>query len=145
MVDSRKASTQAKRFTRWLATELAGLGLPVVSRLARGVDCNAHIGALTSDNITAVIGNGIDVYYPKSNRALQQQLENKALVISVFLPSAPPHAAQFPQRKRLVSGLSLGTVDAEVTMRSGSLITARFAARQGRDVFAVPGQADRER
>ena len=67
MVGSRKASTQAKRFTRWLATELAGQRLKVVSRLARGVDCNAHIGALGSGNITAVIGAGIDVYYPKAN------------------------------------------------------------------------------
>lgn len=144
MVGSRKASTQAKRFTRWLAAELAGQGLTVVSGLARGVDCNAHTGALETGNTIAVIGTGIDVYYPKANRALQQQLENEALVITEFFPGAPPRAAQFPQRNRLISGLSLGTIVVEATVRSGSLITARFAAEQGREVFAVPGQVDRE-
>lgn len=144
MVGSRKASTQAKRFTRWLAAELAGQGLTVVSGLARGVDCNAHTDALETGNTIAVIGTGIDVYYPKANRALQQQLENEAPVITEFFPIAPPRAAQFPQRNRLISGLSLGTIVVEATVRSGSLITARFAAEQGREVFAVPGQVDRE-
>jgi DNA processing protein len=143
MVGSRKASTQAKRFTRWLAAELAGQGFTVVSGLARGVDCNAHSGALETGHTIAVIGTGIDVYYPKENQALQRQLENEALVITEFFPGAPPRAAQFPQRNRLISGLSLGTVVVEATKRSGSLITARFAAEQGREVFAVPGQVDR--
>ena len=144
MVGSRRASTQAKRFTRWLAAELASRGLTVVSGLARGVDRNAHTGALETGNTIAVIGTGIDVYYPKENQALQHQLENEALVITEFFPGAPPRAAQFPQRNRLISGLSLGTIVVEANMRSGSLITARFAAEQGREVFAVPGQEDRE-
>lgn len=144
MVGSRKASAQAMRFTRWLAAELADQGLTVVSGLARGIDCSAHTGALETGNTIAVIGTGIDVYYPKENRALQRQLENEALVITEFFPGAPPRAAQFPQRNRLISGLSLGTIVIEATMRSGSLITARFAADQGREVFAVPGQVERE-
>lgn len=144
VVGSRNASTQAKRFTRWLAEELASQGLTIVSGLASGVDCNAHTGALQSGSTIAVIGTGIDVYYPKGNQALQHRLENEALVMTEFFPGAPPRAAQFPQRNRLISGLSLGTIVVEATLRSGSLITARFATEQGREVFAVPGQVDRE-
>ena len=144
VVGSRHASAQANRFTRWLAAELAGSGLTIVSGLARGIDSSAHRGALESGNTIAVIGTGTDVYYPKSNRGLQVQLENEGAVVSEFLPGAPPRAAQFPQRNRIISGISLGTIVIEATLRSGSLITARFAAEQGREVFAVPGQVDRE-
>ena len=143
VVGSRNASAQANRFTRWLAAELARAGLVVVSGLARGIDSSAHRGALETGHTIAVVGTGPDVYYPKSNRALQTQLENEGAVVSEFYPGAPPRAAQFPQRNRVISGISLGTIVVEATMRSGSLITARFAAEQGREIFAVPGPVDR--
>lgn len=144
VVGSRKATLPALRVTRSLTTSLAETGLTVVSGLARGVDTHALSGALPSGRAVAVIGTGINRYYPASNRELQRTLEQRGAVVSEFMPDAPPRAAHFPQRNRLISGLSVGTLVTEATLRSGSLITARCAADQGREVFAMPGSPDGE-
>ncbi|HEX7190121.1 MAG TPA: DNA-processing protein DprA [Thermoanaerobaculia bacterium] len=141
IVGSRRASPYAVNAAKHLATPLASEAmLVIVSGLARGVDAAAHEAALDADGTTiAVLGTGIDIVYPKSNRALFRRIENEGLIVSEFAPGTPPHAMNFPIRNRIISGLSLGTVIVEATGRSGSLITARTAAEQGREVFAVPG------
>lgn len=141
IVGSRRASPYAVNAAKHLATPLASEALlVVVSGLARGVDAAAHEAALDAHGTTiAVLGTGIDVVYPKSNRALFRRIENEGLIVSEFPPGTPPLSQNFPIRNRIISGLSLGTVIVEATGRSGSLITARTAAEQGREVFAVPG------
>jgi len=141
IVGSRRASPYAINVAKHLAAPLASdANLVVVSGLARGVDAAAHEAALDARGTTiAVLGTGIDVVYPKSNRALFRRIEAEGLIVSEFAPGTPPRAGHFPIRNRIISGLSLGAVIVEATGRSGSLITARMAAEQGREVFAVPG------
>ena len=141
IVGSRRASPYAINVAKHLAAPLASdANLVVVSGLARGVDAAAHEAALDARGTTiAVLGTGIDIVYPKSNRALFRRIEAEGLIVSEFAPGSPPLAGHFPIRNRIISGLSLGTVIVEATGRSGSLITARMAAEQGREVFAVPG------
>ncbi|HEY2830268.1 MAG TPA: DNA-processing protein DprA, partial [Thermoanaerobaculia bacterium] len=141
IVGSRRASPYAVNAAKHLAAPLASEAkLVVVSGLARGVDAAAHEAALDAGGTTiAVLGTGIDLVYPKSNRALFRRIETEGLIISEFPPGTPPLAQNFPIRNRIISGLSLGTIIVEATGRSGSLITARTAAEQGREVFAVPG------
>jgi DNA processing protein len=141
IVGSRRASPYAINVAKHLAAPLASdANLVVVSGLARGVDAAAHEAALDARGTTiAVLGTGIDIIYPKSNRALFRRIEAEGLIVSEFAPGSPPLAGHFPVRNRIISGLSLGTVIVEATGRSGSLITARMAAEQGREVFAVPG------
>lgn len=141
VVGSRRASPYAINAAKAIADPLArDAKLVVVSGLARGVDAAAHEAALDANGATiAVLGTGIDVVYPKSNRKLFRRIEEQGLIVSEFAPGTPPLAANFPTRNRIISGLSLGTVIIEATSRSGSLITARTAAEQGREVFAVPG------
>jgi DNA processing protein len=140
IVGSRRASPYAINVARQLGDDLARSGLLVVSGLARGVDAAAHEAALDASFPTiAVLGTGIDIAYPRTNRALYKRIVEHGLLLSEFPPGTPPLAANFPIRNRVISGLTLGTIIVEATSRSGSLITARMAAEQNRDVFCVPG------
>lgn len=138
MVGARNASAAGRRFARTLAEEVGRAGLTVVSGLARGIDAAAHEGALRTGTV-AVVAGGVDVIYPEENRQLHGQLTVQGAVISEVPPGTEPVAALFPRRNRTISGLALGTVVVEAALRSGSLITARQALDQGREVFAVPG------
>lgn len=140
VVGSRKATPYALNAARRLARELVQAGVTVVSGLARGIDAAAHQSALEASGRTiAVIGTGIDMIYPRSHRQLSRQIQEQGLIVSEFPAGTPPLPPNFPIRNRIISGLTLGTVVVEATGRSGSLITARMAAEQGREVFAVPG------
>jgi DNA processing protein len=137
MVGARNASAASCRFARQLAHDLAREGAAVVSGLARGIDTAAHQGACPAT--IAVIAGGIDVAYPPENEALQQRIAAEGLLIAEMPPGTEPRARHFPHRNRIIAGLSLGTVVVEAAPRSGSLITARLAGEQGREVMAVPG------
>jgi DNA processing protein len=140
VVGSRKGSHIGRAFTRQLSGDLAALGFTIVSGLARGIDAAAHEGALASSGRTlAVLGCGIDRLYPPEHGPLRQRIEQHGAVLSEFPMGTPPHSYHFPQRNRVISGLSLGVIVTEATSRSGSLITARMALEQNREIFAVPG------
>jgi DNA processing protein len=140
LVGSRDASAYGRQMTAQIGEGLAAQGVTVVSGLARGVDAAAHAAALRAGGRTiAVMGSGIDVVYPSEHHRLHMQIAKNGAVVSEYPMGAPPDAENFPGRNRIISGLSLGTVVVEATERSGSLITAQFAAEQGREVFAVPG------
>ncbi|GJL54996.1 MAG: DNA polymerase [Nitrospirales bacterium] len=141
VVGSRKATAAGLAFTRTLSRELASVGLTVVSGLARGVDLAAHEGALecSTGRTLAVLGCGIERTYPAEHTSLRERIEERGAVLSEFAPGALPHGYHFPQRNRVISGMSLGVVVTEATEKSGSLITARLALDQNREVFAVPG------
>ena len=140
IVGSRNATSYGLRQAKWFAAELAERGFAIVSGLAKGINTSAHQGALTSSGRTiGVVGAGIDVVYPKCNKQLHTDLINRGLVVSEFLPGMPPKAMNFPQRNRVISGLSLGTIVIEASLRSGSLISARMAMEQNRNVFASTG------
>ena len=139
MVGSRHASLYGKRVSEEIAMGLAGRGVTVVSGAARGVDSAAHKGALRAGRTVAVLGCGADVAYPKENARLLDEIAATGAVVSEYPPGTQPLPAFFPQRNRIISGLSRGTVVVEAAERSGSLITAEFALSEGRDVFAVPG------
>ncbi len=138
IVGARNASAAAIRFARTLAAELSGGGLAVVSGLARGIDGAAHQGALDGGTV-AVIAGGIDVVYPPEHADLQARIAEQGLLIAEQPPGVEPQARHFPRRNRIIAGLSLGVVVVEAAPRSGSLITARLALEQGREVMAVPG------
>ena len=137
VVGARNASANGRRLARDLARDLAASGVIVVSGLARGIDAMAHEGALPAT--VAVVAGGADIVYPEENRALQERIGQEGLIVAEMPPGTEPQSRHFPRRNRIISGLSLATVVVEAAERSGSLITARFAAEQGRDVFAVPG------
>jgi DNA processing protein len=140
MVGARNASANGRVLARRLAEELAAAGLVVVSGLARGIDTAVHEGALAVSGPTvAVIASGIDVPYPADNAELMARIAEQGVVISERPLGAEPQARHFPRRNRLIAGLSLGVVVVEAAPNSGSLITARLAAEQGREVMAVPG------
>lgn len=138
IVGARNASANGRKFAKQLAAELGQFELTVVSGMARGVDSAAHDGALNTGTV-AVLAGGVDVIYPPENAKLYQSICEQGLVLSEYAPSVKPLARQFPRRNRIISGLSLAVIVVEAAQRSGSLITARYAAEQGRDVFAVPG------
>lgn len=144
IVGARNASATGCGFARKISHELANAGYVVVSGMARGIDGAAHAAALQSNHnagggTIAVLGGGVDVVYPREHQDLYAQLCEQGCVVSEMPPGLQPQARHFPRRNRIISGLSLGTVVIEAGRNSGSLITARFAAEQGRDVFAVPG------
>ncbi|MEE2566819.1 DNA-processing protein DprA [Hyphobacterium marinum] len=138
IVGARNASAVGVRFARELAQGLADAGVIVVSGLARGIDGAAHNGSLNGGTI-AVLAGGIDHIYPPEHAELHREIARRGLIVSESRLGMSPTARDFPRRNRLISGLSLGTVVVEAAMRSGSLITARLAAEQGREVMAVPG------
>ena len=140
VVGSRRASPYGMNAAEHLSQQLVSAGVTVVSGLARGIDAAAHTAALSAAGTTvAILGTGIDIIYPRSHRRLTRTIEQRGAVLTEFPPGTPPLAPNFPIRNRVISGISLGTVIVEATGRSGSLITARTAAEQGREVFAVPG------
>jgi DNA processing protein len=137
MVGARNASAAAQKVTGILAADLAAAGLVIVSGLARGVDGAAHQASLAHGTV-AVIGNGAAHAYPKDNSDLQAAIIEQGLLLSENPPDTAPQASLFPRRNRIIAGLSLGVIVVEAAQRSGSLITARLAGEQGREVFAVP-------
>lgn len=138
VVGARNASAAGGRFARGLAADLGAAGYAVVSGLARGIDAQAHLGALDTGT-AAVVAGGVDVVYPRENADLYARIVETGAVVSERPFGATPKARHFPRRNRIVSGLCAGVAVVEATPRSGSLITARLAAEQGREVFAVPG------
>lgn len=138
VVGARIASAGGQRIARGLAQQLGEAGHVVVSGMARGIDGAAHAGALPTGTV-AVLGGGIDDVYPPDNAELYQQIVERGCVVSESPVGARAQAKDFPRRNRIISGLSRGVVVVEAELRSGSLITARLAAEQGREVFAVPG------
>jgi DNA processing protein len=138
MVGARNASLNGRKFATKLAKELGQSGQIIVSGLARGIDTSAHEGALATGTI-AVVAGGIDIVYPRENTDLYEQIKQRGLIFAESPLGMEPIARHFPKRNRIVSGLSTGVVVIEATFKSGSLITARMAGEQGRDVYAVPG------
>jgi len=144
LVGSRQASAYGLSVCNKICKELAWQGWTVVSGMARGIDSAAHRGALEGGGRTlAVWGTGLDVVYPKENLTLSKEIASSGAILSEFPLGTPPEPGNFPVRNRIISGLSLGVVVVEATVRSGSLITARMALDQGRQVFAVPGPIGR--
>jgi DNA processing protein len=140
VVGSRAATPYALEVATRLAGELAERGVVVTSGLARGVDSAAHRGCLDAGGVTAaVLGSGLDRVYPAEHEPLAERIASQGIVVSELGPGAPPLPEHFPLRNRIISGLSLGVVVVEASEKSGSLITARCALEQGRDVLAVPG------
>jgi DNA processing protein len=140
IVGTRRTTQYGRQAAEQVASELAQAGVTVVSGLARGIDTVAHRAALAAGGRTiAVLGSGVDIIYPSENRNLAEQIIESGAVVSEFVPGTKPDAQNFPARNRIVSGMSLGTVIVEAPARSGALITASFAADQGREVFVIPG------
>jgi DNA processing protein len=140
IVGSRNPTAAGRDTAFEFAESLAASGLGIVSGLAEGIDSAAHRGALAAQGITiAVFGSGVDVVYPHRNRDLSMQIARQGALVSEFPLGTPPRRANFPQRNRLIATMSLGTLVVEAARRSGSLITARLAVDQNRELFAVPG------
>lgn len=141
VIGSRECTPQGQRLARDFARELAAAGLVVTSGMARGIDGAAHEGALAASQGTtiAVVATGPDRIYPGEHRRLAHRIADHGLVVSLWPTGTRPLAGNFPQRNRVISGMALGTIVVEAALKSGSLITARLAAEQGRQVYAVPG------
>jgi len=140
VVGSRNPTAGGKSITKELSTSLSLSGLVITSGMATGIDGEAHIAALESDGETiAVCGTGLDRIYPAKHRALAHQISEQGALVSEFSIGTMPMSQNFPRRNRLISGMSLGVLVVEASIKSGSMITARLANEQGREVFAVPG------
>jgi len=140
VIGTRRATAYGKEATRVFASELAANGVTIVSGLARGIDAVAHQAALDAGGRTiAVLGNGIDQLYPPEHRKLAERIIESGALVCDYPPGTRPEAGNFPPRNRIINGLSLGVLIVEAPETSGALITADFAAEQGRDVFAMPG------
>lgn len=140
IVGSRNASPQGLRNAEAFAQAASEAGLCIVSGMAQGIDAAAHLGGLRGrGSSVAIVGTGLDKVYPSANRELAHQLALNGAIVSEFPLGTPPLPANFPRRNRIISGLSLGCLVVEASLQSGSLITARMALEQGRDVFAIPG------
>ncbi len=140
IVGSRNPTAAGRDTAFAFAESLAACGLAITSGLAEGIDSAAHRGALAAQGITlAVLGNGLDRIYPRSNHRLSEEISFRGAVISEFPLGTPPRRENFPQRNRIIAALSMGTLVVEAARRSGSLITARFAGDQNRELFAIPG------
>jgi DNA processing protein len=140
VVGSRRATPYGRETARRLSRELAASGLTIVSGLARGIDAEAHEGALQGSGRTlAVLGSGLDRLYPPEHQALAERIVERGAILSEFDLDEPPLPSNFPRRNRIITGLTLGTLVVEAAAKSGSLISARLAMEQNRDVFAVPG------
>ncbi len=140
VVGSRNASEYGIKVTQELSRNLASLGVTIVSGMARGIDSAAHIAAIQGGGRTiAVLGSGIDVIYPPENRRLFESISENGAVVSEYHLGTRPNSYNFPPRNRIISGFSLGVLVVEASPKSGSLITAKLALDQGRDVYAVPG------
>ncbi|NJN69249.1 MAG: DNA-protecting protein DprA [Nitrospira sp.] len=145
IVGGRRATASGRIHTEEIAKDLSERGVTIVSGLARGIDAAAHRGALAGKGRTiAVLGCGIDRTYPSEHQTLRRSLESHGAVISELPIGAAPHSHHFPRRNRIISGLSLGVLVSEAATNSGSLITAKLALEQGREVFAVPGSIKEE-
>jgi len=143
MVGSRNASVYGLTVAEKFSAQLSELGFVVVSGLAKGIDAAAHRGCLkTGGQTVAVIGCGLSHIYPQENKELYRQISQNGAIISEFPMATPPITFNFPARNRIISGLSLAVLVIEASLKSGALITSRFALEQGRDVFAVPGKID---
>ena len=141
LVGSRNAKDYGRKVSYRLSYQLAQRGVTVISGLAKGIDTLAHRGALEAGGRTiAVMGNGLSIVYPATNSNLAEKIEASGALVSEFPMAARPKSRNFPRRNRIISGLTLGTVVVEASNRSGALITARLAAEQNREVFAVPGE-----
>ncbi len=138
IVGARNASLNGKKIAHQLAQDLTAAGYTVWSGLARGIDTAAHTGAVAKSTV-AVLAGGADVLYPRENKDLYENIKANGAVVSEMPPGTEPQAAYFPRRNRIISGASAGVIIVEGTPKSGSLITARFALDQGREVFGVPG------
>lgn len=140
MVGSRNATPNGLSTAKRFAYTLANAGLTITSGLALGIDTASHEGALTAGgNTIAVLGTGVDVIYPHKNIKLASKIRDNGVIISEFPLGTKPHAKNFPKRNRIISGLSVATLVIEASLRSGSLITAKFALEQNREVLAIPG------
>ncbi len=140
IIGSRKASNYGLRNAYWMGHELSSAGLCITSGLALGIDTNADLGALASGNLTiAVVGTGLDLVYPKANQKLAEEIVEHGAIISEFPLGTPPLSGNFPRRNRIMSGMSMGTLVVEAALKSGTLITAKLALEQNREVFAIPG------
>ena len=138
IVGSRQASAAGTKLARHFASELGRAGYVIVSGLARGIDASAHEAALETGTI-AVLGGGIDIVYPPEHVELQRRIGERGCLVSEMPPGFEPRAKEFPRRNRIISGISLGVLVVEAARKSGTLVTARLAGEQGREVFAVPG------
>lgn len=143
VVGARACTPRGVALTERICRELAGAGVSIISGLALGIDGCAHRGALDGNGVTyAVLGCGVDICYPKENRRLYDQISEKGGVLSEYPPGTVPRPGYFPQRNRIISGLSDGILVVEARKRSGSLITAELGLEQGRNIYAVPGRPD---